>query len=112
MDLWSKHDEINYQFKQYTTKTLLPLFLLNKGSITYHSYFNTLLFIPIYMVRWVSNKFPKLFKRDGSGSDHSMIELGFLNKVLFEIFYAENTLLKRMHKLPFGVSLMVIFNKK
>ncbi len=48
MDLWSKHDEINYQFKQYTTKTLLPLFSFNKGTITYHSYFNTFLFIPIY----------------------------------------------------------------
>ncbi len=56
------------------------------------------------MVRWVINKFPKLFKRDGSGSDHIMFELRFLNKVLFYIFYFENTLLKRNIKTPFGVS--------
>jgi hypothetical protein len=68
--------------------------------------------MPIYVVRWLSNKFPNLFKRDGSGSDHSMFELGFLNKVLYGIFIAENTLLKPRIKLPFGVSLMVIFNKK
>ena len=112
MDLWSKHDEINYHFKRYTTKTLLPLFESNSGNISYHSYFNTILFIPIYLVRWISNKFPKLFKRDGSGSDHSMFELGFLNKVLYKIFYAENVLLKRLVKLPFGVSLMLCFKKK
>ncbi|MCF8428613.1 MAG: class I SAM-dependent methyltransferase [Bacteroidia bacterium] len=112
MDLWSKHDEINYHFKRYIKKTLLPLFNLKSGSIAYHSYFNTILFIPIYLVRWISNKFPNLFKRDGSGSDHSMFELGFLNKVLYTIFYAENFLLKRLVKLPFGVSLMLIFKKK
>lgn len=112
MDLWSKHDEINYHFKRYTNKTLLPLFDKDKGHISYHSYFNTILFIPIYAVRWLSNKFPNLFKRDGSGSDHSMFELGFLNKVLYVIFIAENALLKPRIKLPFGVSLMVIFNKK
>jgi len=112
MDLWSKHDEINYHFKRYTNKTLIPLFPTSQGSIYYFSYFNTLLFIPIYLVRFISNKFPTLFKRDGSGSDHSMFELGFLNKVLYAIFYAENTLLKRKIKLPFGVSLMLSFKKK
>lgn len=112
MDLWSKHDEINYHFKRYTSKTLLPLFDLNAGDIIYHSYFNTILFLPIYLVRWISNKFPKLFKRDGSGSDHSMFELGFLNKVLYAIFYAENILLKKHVKLPFGVSFMLSFKKK
>jgi SAM-dependent methyltransferase len=112
MDLWSKHDEINYHFKRYTSKTLLPLFDSNTGNVIYHSYFNTILFLPIYLVRWISNKFPKLFKRDGSGSDHSMFELGFLNKVLYAIFYAENILLKRLVKLPFGVSFMLSFKKK
>lgn len=112
MDLWSKHDEINYHFKRYTNKTLIPLFPTSQGSIYYCSYFNTLLFIPIYLVRFISNKFPTLFKRDGSGSDHSMFELGFLNKVLHYLFYAENTLLKRKIKLPFGVSLMLSFKKK
>lgn len=112
MDLWSKHDEINYHFKRYTSKTLLPLFNSNTGNIIYHSYFNTILFLPIYLVRWISNKFPKLFKRDGSGSDHSMFELGFLNKVLYLIFYAENILLKKLIKLPFGVSFMLSFKKK
>jgi ubiquinone/menaquinone biosynthesis C-methylase UbiE len=112
MDLWSKHDEINYHFKRYTSKTLLPLFNSNTGNVIYHSYFNTILFLPIYLVRWISNKFPKLFKRDGSGSDHSMFELGFLNKVLYLIFYAENILLKKLIKLPFGVSFMLSFKKK
>jgi SAM-dependent methyltransferase len=112
MDLWSKHDEINYHFKRYTNKTLIPLFPFSQGSVHYRSYFNTLLFIPIYLVRFISNKFPNLFKRDGSGSDHSMFELGFLNKVLYSIFFAENRLLKRFIKLPFGVSLMLSFKKK
>jgi hypothetical protein len=112
MDLWSKHDEINYHFKRYTSKTFLPLFDSNSGNIIYHSYFNTILFIPIYLVRWISNKFPKLFKRDGSGSDHSIFELGFLNKVLYAIFYSENILLKRQIKIPFGVSFMLSFKKK
>lgn len=112
MDLWSKHDEINYHFKRYTNQTLIPLFPASKGNIHYRSYFNTLLFIPIYLVRFISNKFPNLFKRDGSGSDHSMFELGVLNKVLYWIFYVENIFLKHKMKLPFGVSLMLSFKKK
>lgn len=112
MQLWSKHDEVNYHFKRYVSSTLNPLFNNELGTVFYSSYFNSILFIPIYLVRFISNKFPKLFKRDGSGSDHSMFELGFLNKVLYAIFYAENILLKRFIKLPFGVSLMLSFKKK
>jgi hypothetical protein len=41
-----------------------------------------------------------------------MFELGFLNKVLFAIFYSENILLKKQIKLPFGVSFMLSFKKK
>ncbi|MFZ4797650.1 MAG: class I SAM-dependent methyltransferase [Bacteroidia bacterium] len=112
MQLWSKHDEVNYHFKRYVSNTLNPLFNNELGTVFYSSYFNSILFIPIYLVRIISNKFPELFKRDGSGSDHSMFELGFLNKVLYTIFYAENFLLKRKIKLPFGVSLMLSFKKK
>ncbi len=112
MQLWSKHDEVNYHFRRYVSNTLKSLFKIELGDIVYGSYFNSILFIPIYLVRWISNKFPHLFKRDGSGSDHSMFKLGFLNKVLFIIFYSENFFLKRKIKLPFGVSLMLSFKKK
>lgn len=109
--LWSKHDEINFHFRRYTNNTLLPLFNKSKGEIIFHTYFNSILFLPIYTIRYISNKFPNLFKRDGSGSDHSMFKLGFLNQVLYYIFYSENILIKKFIKLPFGVSILCTFKK-
>ncbi|MES2725845.1 MAG: class I SAM-dependent methyltransferase [Bacteroidota bacterium] len=111
MSLWSQHDVVNHHFRRYKTDELSKLF--NKsGQIQYLTYFNSWLFIPIWLVRSLSNKFPKLFKRDGSGSDHSMFTLGFLNTVLYYLFLSENTLLKRKVSFPFGVSALLSWKKK
>lgn len=111
MSLWSQHDVVNYHFRRYKTNELSKLF--NKsGEIQYLTYFNSWLFIPIWLVRSLSNKFPQLFKRDGSGSDHSMFTLGFLNTVLYYMFLSENTWLKRKISFPFGVSALLSWKKK
>ncbi len=106
MSLWGQHDVVNHHFRRYKTLELSKLFG-NNGKIQYLTYFNSWLFIPIYVIRSLGNKFPNLFKRDGSGSDHSMFELGFLNTVLYYVFLSENTLLKRKIPFPFGVSALL-----
>ncbi len=108
--LWSHHDVINHHFKRYKTNELKQLFSKN-GEIQFLSYFNSWLFIPIWLIRTISNKFPNLFKRDGSGSDHSMFKLGFLNTVLYYLFLSENAFLKNKISLPFGVSALVSWRK-
>ena len=110
MSLWGQHDVVNHHFRRYKTLELSKLFG-NNGKIQYLTYFNSWLFIPIYAIRSLGNKFPRLFKRDGSGSDHSMFELGFLNTVLYYIFLSENVFLKMKIRFPFGVSALLSWKK-
>lgn len=110
MSLWGQHDVVNHHFRRYKTLELSKLFG-NNGKIQYLTYFNSWLFIPIYAIRSLGNKFPRLFKRDGSGSDHSMFELGFLNTVLYYIFLSENVILKMKIRFPFGVSALLSWKK-
>jgi len=109
--LWSRHDEVNHHFRRYKLKQLENLFMPG-GFTVFRSYFNTILFIPVYIVRSMANLFPGLFKRDGSGSDHSLFTLGFLNTVLHWIFLSENMLLRFKISMPFGVSAMLSWRKK
>ncbi len=111
MSLWGQHDVVNHHFKRYKKFELEQLFSEN-GKIKFSTYFNAWFFIPAFLIRKLTNSFPNIFKRDGSGSDHSMFKLGFLNTVFHYVFLSENSLLKNKISLPFGVSAMICWNKK
>ena len=108
MTLWSKHDEVNQHFRRYRAPEVLNLFKTWK---TLHStYFNTLLFVPVFIFRSIAKLFPN-FRRTRSGSDFSVVpQKSVLNKLFYAIFRAEYHLLKSM-KFPFGVSYLYIGQK-
>jgi SAM-dependent methyltransferase len=111
MSLWSHHDVINHHFKRYKENEIDLLFKNNNdGKKLFSSYFNFILFLPIFTVRQLSNLFKLDKKRPGSGSDFETFKVGFMNQILYKIMSFESNFLNNNVKLPFGVS--IIYNWK
>lgn len=108
MFLWSHHDVVNQHFRRYTLKNLNKLF--RDHTLLYTTYINTLLFIPISLVRFLSKLIP--FKREGSGSDFGLIQNKMLNNLFYTVFISEKGLLRKKISLPFGVSALTSVKKK
>lgn len=108
--LWSEHDEVNLHFRRYSLKQLSSLFTKSNLKIDLKSYFNSMLFPPIAMVRTLSKLIPK--KNNGKEqkqSDFSKFSSGRLSdKILYRIFKSEQKLLQRGMRFPFGVSILMI----
>jgi len=75
-------------------------------NIKHSTYFNTFLFLPIALVRLTS----KIFGLKKRQSDFD-INNPFLDKLFFLIFNFERKLLKHI-KFPFGVSILLVLEKK
>lgn len=107
MSLWSEHDVINHHFRRYDKNQILTL-VQHTGLKEIHStYFNFILFLPIYMVRMAKNI---LKKKDQVSSDFDMPLSSFLNGVLKAVFSLERVMLKFIN-FPFGVSFFNISRK-
>ncbi len=114
MSLWGQHDVINHHYKRYVMPELVQLFNTHHGKILYQSYFNSLLFPPIYAFRNLMRVLPKnLFrKKDGVGSDHDIIHQdSFVNQVLETVFSIEKKLLHHNITFPVGVSAVIVWQK-
>lgn len=109
MSLWSEHDLINHHFRRYTKAEIRVLTekldLLQIRS----TYFNTLLFLPIYLARTINNIFSKSESKT-KRSDFKRYNHSFFNSLLSNIFGLEIYLLKWI-SFPFGVSLLEISKK-
>lgn len=115
--LWSHHDEINQHFKRYKMNELLKLFDLQSESndfkIMRKTYFNSFLFIPIWLFRKLNFLIPKQFIRKGAGSDFEIYKSNhFLDSILKGIFRIEKKLFRKNISFPFGVSLLFFVEKK
>lgn len=107
MFLWGINDEISHHFRRYTLGELIKLTKqVGNFEIIKKSYFNTLLFIPIALVRFLSN----LLNIKSRDSDLE-INNTFLNRLFFYIFDFERKLLNYI-KFPFGVSALLVLRKK
>ncbi|OIR06743.1 ubiquinone biosynthesis O-methyltransferase [mine drainage metagenome] len=104
MFLWSAHDDLNEHKRRYTLTGLAAKLSEAGFNIEKISYFNTLLFPPIYIVRMLNN----VLKREGA----SDIEMPgkVMNYLLEKIFSIEKYLLRFMN-LPFGVSILAVVRK-
>jgi len=109
MLLWSDHDRINHHFRRYTQQSLNLVF--SSFEDRYTTYFNTILFPPIAVLRILRER---LFKRKNilEESDFGHPRNPLLNHILFRIFRLETTLIHYFKSLPFGVSLMLTGVKK
>ena len=107
MMMWSGHDVINHHFRRYKREGILKLLSHHHLKSKYSSYFNTILFLPVLLIRLAKNA---LGKNEIPQSDFQTNTSPLINKTLKAIFSVELFLLKLM-SLPFGVSYFNISEK-
>lgn len=107
--LWSHHDEVNHHFRRYRSAQLERLFC-PPMHLRYSTYFNTLLFGPIWLFRKLSGFFPKRGAQESSGSDFSVLPHPLLSAFFYKLFALELLWLPG-HSFPFGVSLLQLYSK-
>jgi SAM-dependent methyltransferase len=102
--LWSKHDDIHMHKRRYTKPEFLSLLERHGFRIEYSSYFNTFLFLPAVVARFVE----KLLKKE---KETPVDEVSpFVNKIFTEVFKSERNFLTGM-SFPFGLSIIAIARK-
>jgi len=104
MFLWSHFDELNEHKRRYTKNELHKKLIQAGFQIEKISYYNSLLFPVVYLVR----KFNNLLRRNGS-SDVDMPNL-IVNGMLKMIFGLEKFILRHCN-MPFGVSILAVVKK-
>jgi SAM-dependent methyltransferase len=104
MFLWSSFDDVNEHKRRYTLNELNEKLVQAGFTVEKITYYNTLLFPVVLVVRILNN----ILNRDGS-SDIDMPSKP-LNFVLKQIFGLEKYLLKFVN-LPFGVSILAVVRK-
>lgn len=104
--LWGPQDKKLGHYRRYGKDEFKKLFEKDFISLKM-SYFNFLLFPPMFILRKIFNMFPNILKE----RDELDINSGFLNNFLYRIFSFEAILLKYVN-FPIGVSLIAIVRKK
>lgn len=104
MFLWSPFDDMNQHKRRYTRSELNRKLQEAGFTVEKITYYNTLLFPIVYVVRKLNN----MLNRDGS-SDIDMPNR-LVNSILALIFGFEKYLL-RFTNLPFGVSVLAVVKK-
>ena len=102
--LWSDHDVKMHHFRRYNIKEINEKIKINNYKVIKSSYFNTFLFFPILLVRFL-----KKIVNSESSPDY-LIPNKIFNFLFYEIFLLEKKILK-FSKFPFGVSLFSISEK-
>jgi SAM-dependent methyltransferase len=103
MFLWGKQDEVSQHRRRYTARTLRRALAEAGFAVTRTSYFNTVLFPPIAIVRLGR----RVFWRPGARQSDFELGPARLNGVLGAVFGAEAGIVAR-RDLPFGVSLLAL----
>lgn len=104
--LWSEHDVVNHHKRRYILPQFYDLLKQAGFEITFISYYNTLLFLPIVAVRMLK----KLMKIKDV-PDETMPRWAFVNTLLGAVFASERHILSRGKALPFGVSIIAVCRK-
>lgn len=103
--LWSAHDEINEHKRRYTRKGIAKV-LGEKFIIEYSTYFNTVLFIPIWFSRTILQRLKKPQKKVSDFAYGGILNSYLFSFILRSLFSIE-ILLLRYIKLSFGVSVLL-----
>jgi 2-polyprenyl-3-methyl-5-hydroxy-6-metoxy-1,4-benzoquinol methylase len=104
--LWGRQDVVSHHRRRYTRRTLGELFKQVGLPAPRLTYFNTLLFAPISVVRWTRRA---LRVADRAWSDFDDSRPGLINEILTAVFAAEQCVIPRI-PLPIGVSLLAILS--
>lgn len=104
MHLWSSSDEINHHRKRYRLPEIFDIAKENGFTVKKASYWNFSLYLPLLVVSRLRN----LFK---IRSENLKAVNPVLNSFLYALMSAENWLITKGVKLPFGVSCFAILEK-
>ena len=109
MSLWSDHDRVNHHFRRYVKGGLCALFSRHQGRATRTTYFNSLLFPPIWLVRSLQRLLPGNTGKQAR-PDNEFMQNAVTDKLFGAVFGFERRLLRHFD-FPFGVSLMTVWRK-
>lgn len=109
MSLWSDHDRLNHHFRRYLMRELEERFATTKGMAARRTYYNALLFPPIWLVRKIQRLLPEKREEDLK-PDNEFLQSPLTDRVFGAIFSLERRLLRIMD-FPFGVSMMIVWRK-
>lgn len=105
--LWTEHDVVAHHYRRYSARRLRDLILNNSAlSVKKLSYFNSFLFFPIFIFRFIRKTFNL-----GKGSSDFFLFPDVFNKLFYLIFSFESYLLRYIN-LPIGVSLLCVVKKQ
>lgn len=105
MSLWSDHDVKNHHYRRYTRKSLNQILDAAGFEVVTWSYFNTLLFPLIFMIRWINRW------RNVAGESDLKMPGRMINGILSRLFGLERHFV-RWCSLPIGVSLGAVARLK
>lgn len=105
MYLWSLQDDVAKHFRRYNKKTLASSIENSGFEIVRMTYFNSILFFPIMIIRKLEH-----FTKTNRSSDFDLNN-ALTNSILKIVFGLEKPLLRFMN-FPFGVSILMIARKK
>jgi SAM-dependent methyltransferase len=107
--LWGTHDKINGHKRRYIQRQLKDLTGFTDTTILYSSYFNALLFFPVFLFRKIQLIFGN--KDQQNEADFAYFKSNtIVNSILKKVFGVELFLLK-LFRFPVGVSLIMIIRK-
>lgn len=115
MFLWSEHDVLNRHYRRYHAAQLRRTIAAAGLQLERISYFNTLLFPAIALVRLATKAVRALTRRD-HGNGHAALRtdfernVSFLNQPLQTLFACERFALRHF-SFPFGTSLLALARK-
>jgi len=103
--LWSTHDEVNHHKRRYTVNEIREV-VGRKFVIEYNTYFNTLLFLPVWFARTI---LPRLQKPQKPVSDfeHNKTLNGNFFSLIFKAVFSMELFWLRYFTFPFGVSILL-----
>lgn len=104
--LWSSHDVASHHYRRYTIASLRDAVVPSGLTIYFSSYFNTILFLPIFLVRIMKRWLPLL-----EGDDSGVVPFRPINYLLYGFLRLESMLLGYGWALPFGVSVLLVAQK-
>ena len=99
--LFSAHDKALLHYRRYSKKKLYELLRMFKNE--YLSYWNSILFIPLSILRILK-------KRAKPKTDYFNLP-SLLEKTFLSFLRIENNLIKKDYRLPFGLSLVGVYRK-
>jgi ubiquinone/menaquinone biosynthesis C-methylase UbiE len=106
--LWSHHDVINHHQRRYTVSSLLNALKKAGFEVSYHFYWNSLLFIPRLFFNLLNKRRP-----EQSQSSHLFLPHPWVNTVLTLMMMFENLWVTIFYAsfLPFGISIIASAKK-